>query len=404
MGKIENLGKINYIPVLNGGLLNGALRDECMIGGKRATFYTNDAIFKYNKYLINPYHHEDTYIKIPEGLLCEDNIVLADSGGLQAINLGEVKHTPEEVYQWQQKNTNIGFSMDEIPFKNATGRFTGWVFDKANFLDYAKKSKENVEIVKKYKDFKKYPEFRFYGIIQGRKYSEYKQWYDIIKDDFIDGYCCKTPNNNPLNLAETVVFAINNIDKPIHFLGVGNTSKSIIIYYANKHLKQNITFDSSSYDIGTQYRSYLIPFMMNRKVRFVSEKFVDNEDTINQESILPLKDMSEFCDCVVCKAVGTELPNMVKNNDPRLGSLISLHNLHMNIKWFKYIENIIDNKEKLNEFVKFNFESSVAEKILDGFTLIDMAVDKGHKYALNHFKDKIKINADVSAQKSIFGF
>ena len=72
MGKFEDLGKINYIPVLNGGLLNGALRDECMIGGKRATFYTNDAIFKYNKYLINPYHHEDTYIKIPEGLLCEE--------------------------------------------------------------------------------------------------------------------------------------------------------------------------------------------------------------------------------------------------------------------------------------------------------------------------------------------
>ena len=61
------LDPVNYIPVLNGSILNCALRDDLFINDKRATFYTKDGIFKYSKYLINPFHHAKIFEKIQEG-------------------------------------------------------------------------------------------------------------------------------------------------------------------------------------------------------------------------------------------------------------------------------------------------------------------------------------------------
>ena len=53
------LDKISYVPVMNGSALNTALRSDLMIDGKRATFYTKDAIFKHRTVLINPYHFDE---------------------------------------------------------------------------------------------------------------------------------------------------------------------------------------------------------------------------------------------------------------------------------------------------------------------------------------------------------
>ena len=108
-----------------------------------------------------------------------------------------------------------------------------------------------------------FQKFKFYGIIQGRNIEEYKQWFNIIKEAKSDGYCVKTPNNNPISLVETCCFVYDNIDTPIHFLGVGNISKSILLIYFSNFFKNKISFDSSSYDLGTRYRTYLVPMSVN---------------------------------------------------------------------------------------------------------------------------------------------
>ena len=161
---MERIRGINYIPVLNGSILNCALRDDLMINGKRLTFYTKDGIFRYKKSLINPFHHQKIFEQIKnKGLIDDDELILADSGGLQEITLNEIRYSPEEVFQWQQKFSNIGFSVDALPFitpkdgTNRPGSFGGWKFDKTNFLEYAKKSKENIDVTKKYRDREKYP-------------------------------------------------------------------------------------------------------------------------------------------------------------------------------------------------------------------------------------------------------
>jgi len=403
---------VNYVPVLNGSILNCALRDDLFIDEKRPTFYTKDGIIKYNHFLINPFHHDKIFKNIlDKNMIIDDGIIFADSGGLQEITLNEKRYTPEEVFKWQQSNSHIGFSVDSLPFitpkdgTNKPGSFGGWLFDSKGFENHAKISKENIEVTKKHRDKEKYSNFHFYGIIQGRNYNEYLRWYEILRDDaYLDGYCVKAPNINPITLAETCIFVMNNLTKPVHFLGIGNISRSIVIYYASKYIKQPITFDSSSYDIGTQYRSYLLPFMMNRKLRFVSEHNLgEDSEVVNVNDIVHLDDATKICDCVACRTIGNKLGDMIKNNDPILGGLISIHNLLLHQKWINYIKLIIDKPNKLKEFVKYNFEPSLSEKILNAFDMIDKAAERGPEYALSLYKEHMVTNKEAGKQQTIFG-
>lgn len=362
-------------------------------------------------YRINDYVY-DLSVKDIERFLCSC-VLVHNSGGLQATTLGQVKHSPEEVFKWQQANSNIGFSVDDLPFITPgdgtvkPGSMSGWEFDKANFTKHAEKSKENIEVTKKHRDKEKYPKFKFYGIIQGRNYREFLQWYEIIRDDvYLDGYCCKASDMNPMTIAETCIFVMQNINKPVHFLGIGNLSRSIVIYYASRYLNQFITFDSSSYDIGTQYRSYLLPFMMNRKLRFVSNHHLQehSKEITGTQDIVHLQDATAICGCEACRMIGDDLGEMIETNNNKLGSLISIHNFIHNIRWVNYVKAIIDSKYKLEEFVRFNFENHLAEKILKAFEMIDLAAEKGYEFALHKFKDDIQKKQIIGKQKNIFNF
>jgi tRNA-guanine family transglycosylase len=407
------LKHINYIPVLNGGILNAGTRDknDGFINDKRITFYTEDSIFKYPYFLINPYHHDKVYEKIKErGDILKDKILLADSGGLQAITLGNKKFTPIEVFKWQQENSNIGFSVDELPFippkdvEIKPSGFSGWSFDKKNFLTYAEKSADNIQMTKPYRNKKKYPDFAFYGIIQGTGYEDFLEWYNVIRDDdYLDGYCVKASNVSPISLAQTSMFVMEHITKPVHYLGVGNISRSIIIYYASKYIKQPITFDSSSYDLGTQYRTYLLPTMINKSIRLVKPENKNNDDLCSPERVVDVDDLSKLCDCVVCRTIGDKVKEMVETNDFRLGTLLSVHNMILNIRMLNYIELIINNKEKLHEFVLFNFESALANKILLSFEMIDLCAEKGYAYVKERYKDEFVSNKN-NKQSNIFEF
>lgn len=406
---------ISYVPVLNGSVLNCALRDDLFLDGLRSTFYTKDGIYKYPIYLINPFHHADIFERIKKkGLLLDDSIILSDSGGLQEVTLNDKRYSPEEVFKWQQKHSHIGFSVDSLPFdtgkKDETSRpgaFGGWRFKAEAFEDHAKLSKENIDVTKKYRDKVKYPNFSFYGIIQGVNYRRYVQWYEILRDEYLDGYCVKAPDVNPITLAETCMFVMTNINKPVHFLGIGNISRSIVLYYASKYIKQPITFDSSSYDIGTQYRSYLLPFLMNKKVRFVSEHNLGEDKTIsNEKDIIYFDDASKLCDCIVCRGIGNKLGEMIKTNASILGGLISVHNLILNIKYINYVQGILHSRYKMDEFVRASFAQSLADKIITAFDMIDTTAEKSPEFALHKFRAQIEAkNRDsTTVQKDIFSF
>ena len=239
----EKMDEINYIPVLNGGLLAFASPTKTFPNGKNISFITNTSIFKYRKFLVNPYHNEKGFASLhDDNCLIPNTIIFADSGGLQELILRGSTQTPEEIIKWQEKYCDIGFALDKIPFKqniHNSGNKTGWTFDIMNFDEYANESKHRISRALKVRT--KYKTFKFYAIIQGTNYNEYLRWKKIIEQPGIDGWCCKSPTNDPANLAETASFVLEKLNKPVHFLGVGNLTKSIVLIYLKKYFKHKIS-------------------------------------------------------------------------------------------------------------------------------------------------------------------
>lgn len=371
----DRFDDINYIPVLTGWNQNFVNRNKDEI-----SFITKDALFKYNKWLVNPYHDEKTWVTIVEGnKLIDNSIIFADSGGLQEVTLKGTPKAPEDILLWQQKYANIGFALDKIPYIIDGGT---WIFDEVNFEKYAQKTRENIDRALAVRtEFKK---FKFYAIIQGNDPQSFEVWRKIIDRDGIDGYCCKCSYNSPLLIAKTAYYA-TTLDKPIHFLGMGNLTKTIILLYAKNYIKNKISFDSSSWDTGSQYRNYQFPFSQSHKMQILSK---DNK----------LKDFT-FCNCPYCKKLSEVIVDPEK--DDTVGPLISLHNLNMNVSMFKYLSQIYTDKEELRTFVKAYFKEDTGKKILLAFDYVDDAVNKGLKYATSKYTEDM-FEDKKTIQKSLF--
>ena len=91
------LDKVNFVPVLNGSILNCALREDLNLNGKRMTFYTKDAISSYCKFLINPYHHSDIWQKIKEKGLIPDDATKEEEATLLSLYRKKILNKREMV-------------------------------------------------------------------------------------------------------------------------------------------------------------------------------------------------------------------------------------------------------------------------------------------------------------------
>jgi len=369
-GKIDVFDKIddiNYIPVI-ASLISFAAENK-WIDGKSITFFQKNSIFKYGKHLVNPYHTKKSYeILFNNDEFLENTLSFADSGGLQELLMDNVNISPIDVLKWQEKYCDIGFALDKIPFKKNLGTVkVGWTFDEINFEKCAEITKQRILDAMKVRI--EYKSFKYYAIIQGTNYKLYKKWKEIIDSPGIDGWCCKSPTNSSASLAETAVFAIKNLNKPTHFLGVGQLTKSIILFYAKKYFKYPISFDSSSYDTGAQFRRYNLPFYFNG----MESIKMDKDEKYN------ISNFNEFCSCPACNMMSKIMDKPDK--DKYMGYLISLHNLAQNVYIFNYLKNIYKDSDKMRIFVNNYFKEQTAEKILQCFDYIDDAVKNGVEFA-----------------------
>ncbi len=383
----DKLDDINYIPVI-ASLITFA-KPKNFINGKAITFFQKNSIFKYNKHLVNPFHTQKLYEELfDSGSLLPNALVFADSGGLQELLLKRLIKSPEEILKWQEKYCDIGFALDKIPFKTDTGFNVGWTFDAVDFKKHAETTRER--ILRALKVRTKWKSFKYYAIIQGTKYEEYKTWKDIINQPGVDGWCCKSPTNSPANLAETIIFVLENLDKPVHFLGIGQLTKSIILYYAKRYYKHPFSFDSSSYDTGAQFRRYNLPFYFN------GMKSVKKDSNGKYD----IKNFGKFCFCPACQVMSEIINN--PEAERYLGYLVSLHNVAQNISVFEYLNNIYKDGDKLREFVKCYFKENTAHKLLEVFDYIDDANKHGHKEAKKKWKHLFTTHTKTTKQGILF--
>lgn len=373
----ERMDEINFVPVLT-GWNHKYIKSQDEFESKM-TFIRNDTEFQYNKWLVNPYHDYKSWIQIIEDkkdkINFNDSIVFADSGGRQEMSIGGTESDPVKVMDWQQKYSNIGFCVDKIPIKNKE-------LDLKNFESYAYKTKDN--ILKALQIRTKYKNFKFYAIIQGETLETYRKWKEIVDVEGVDGWCVKAVSNNLYRIVKTIHFA-STLDKPIHFLGMGNLSKTILIFYAKNYFNQKISFDSSSWDVGSQYRSYILPFGLNSKISLKGNDFL-------------IKDFS-FCNCVYCKKL-TEIRNNTEM-ESAIGPLISLHNLQVYVNVFDFLSKVYKNKEFMRQFARDTFSKQTAEKIILCFDYLDDLYEKGENYVNVKYEEDMFVRTGAN-QKSLF--
>ena len=363
-------------------------------------FWTNDSIYKYPYFLINAHHHAKRCKASDVDKFLPESVIFGDSGGLQAVTLGVGKPYIKVLTKWQEEHCHIGFGFDELPFKTDKRKLTGWEFDAVNFDKYAERSLENLEIALATRTN---TNFKLYGIIQGRNFDEYKRWYDIIKKADVDGYCVKSPSNNPVNVAETALFAYYNLDKPVHFLGMANYSKTSIIYYFSKYYKHKITFDSSSYQQGCQFRTYIHPTSPSLKIRYVKDgtEVADYEDIIIFDKVHDLS----FCGCAACSFLTKdEVKKMHEDNDPMFGNVLMLHNGISMFKMFTFMEQICHNKAAMTNTMRCLFKEATATRVASAYEIIDEGITKGYEYVSAKYQALLSENVEVAKQTSVFDF
>ena len=241
----------------------------------------------HDNFLINAFHHKNVFDRKELGIR-DDVIIFGDSGGLQQLTTIQGKNmklNPREIQDWQEQSCNIGFCLDKIPYSGSTIQVKGSLSDQLT-MKCAEETKRNIDMALKYKDSK---DFKLYGIIQGKDYKSYKKWYDIIKDDNLSGYAVKGVNS-PMSMAVPLLFAYENLDRPIHMLGVGGLTKLAIPIYFSNFFKYPITCDTTITLTGIKYRLYYLPAILNENITYQS-----NREKVKLEGFP--------CDCPACKSI-----------------------------------------------------------------------------------------------------
>jgi tRNA-guanine family transglycosylase len=213
----------------------------------------------YNAYYLykrfrNYYHDFLKIIQFPTNYL-----FILDSGGYELFSRQEKNDkehqrivkalTPERVLAMAEAIANICMILDQPPYEDVYLNCSDAYFQKA--LDFTDKS---TEIMLKNR---KSSTLKLYGVLQGKELYQLMLWWAVMKKYQVgvngykvDGWAvAPKPMGNIEKVMMYILFIlIEEINVPIHFLGVGNNDALALIIYFSKYYPHLVTADSSSYN------------------------------------------------------------------------------------------------------------------------------------------------------------
>jgi len=281
-------------------------------------WWESKSFFRYPALLVSAHYvskgiKNDTFRKnnnIPD----DDFLVMGDSGGYQALSLGISNHNIDKksLLWWQEKNCNIGMSLDEPLAKGDIS------------LDIQRKFKHDMNNVKEAIEYRRkelYPKMKFYGATHGWNEKSLKKYHNELPKDKLDGYgigeCTIGLNDSEENILSRIALEcqLNDDKKPMHILGT--SSPIIITFLSMLEEKEGIefTYDSTSYMRGSRHHSYVIDCLDSKSMTI-------NKNTTEKQ--LP-------CGCPVCSKVSID---DMKGSDGQSALLIDLHNLWKEIQFY----------------------------------------------------------------------
>ena len=284
--------------------------------------------------------------------------------------------------------------------------------------------KESVENFKLFEKERKNFDAYLLNVLHGHNKETMELWYRGVKDFQFDGWAIGNPSLNNIIHAMGLMFLWDKGEydkdscKWIHLFGKGGTGAiPIMVYFAHKIKNPNIrvTFDSSSYNVGSIYRKMYMPLDVTRHI-FWGEKFKRCNSTITE---LP-------CKCPVCSNI-TDL-SILNGGTLHAGTLISLHNMHQYIYLTHIFNSLVSTRKpfggKSDIFQNGLFSDSRCEEeteeidlftqyakdickdnTLDALNFIDYCIEYGFDIAMKKFEKILDAsNEHKSNQVSIFNF
>jgi len=278
-------------------------------------------------------------------------------------------------------NLDVPSTLDKIP----------------TYEDFMKALNQSVENFEFFEKNRKNTKAKMLNVLHGETYELMNIWYEKVKDFNFDGFAIgMKPAWDPMIQARGFLFLKEKgeFDKEsfkwLHFFGTsGKHVVPTLIYAATKLDNIEVSYDSSSYNMGSIYRRYQLPFNIGPMLYF-GDSF--------KEANPGLKELP--CDCPVCKSIGSI--DELNTKEIFAGTLISLHNMYQYINYNDTLNSLVDNKEKFLEYLK---ALNISEKTLKSIEFIDFGLEHGLKSAIEKYHEwLIPQDLDKTKQVNIFHF
>jgi queuine/archaeosine tRNA-ribosyltransferase len=171
---------------------------------------------------------------------------------------------------------------------------------KPSYKAFSKALDESVENFKMFQKERKNKDMKLLNVLHGETLPLLDKWYNAVKDFNFDGWAVgMKPPFDPMIQALGFMYLYEKGEfekescKWVHFFGTsGKHVVPTLVYAASKLNKIQCSFDSSSYNIGSIFRTYMLPFDLGPHLSF-GDKFKVKNPNIKK---LP-------CQCPVCRTI-----------------------------------------------------------------------------------------------------
>ncbi len=381
--------KTIYIPALLTGIENPIKR--CLIPGNKfglwngydPAWFTDLSVFQH-PYVLVSYYYSGKIPNYRERLRIRPEVELwADSGGYSVFTQG-AKINPIEVLRWQEKNSNVAFTLDVPPASSENvgrvypGKVQYHVLDE--FEKCAEQTRKNTLFFQENRNSDK---LKIYNIVQGYNKQSLELWWDYVTNGIkLDGFGTGTkPTSNTLMQALCLMFLYSKgVRENVHLLGVSGITVIPLLVWVSQYIKK-VTFDSTSYGYGSRTRAYMYPDKIREYTHF-GKKY--------KTKIKPLTKLN--CPCPICTTVKT-VDYFLENDVTWPGLLLSLHNLWVTKKYVEDLERaILISKEEFFKLSKQHVGNHY-ESLLLSINFVEECISKGfdvtyNKYFVNHEAEK----------------
>jgi tRNA-guanine family transglycosylase len=293
--------------------------------------FTDQSMFKHNYILTNAYYNvERQNTNIREVFTIPDDVkIWGDSGGFQIGSFGKkgktIKISVSSILVWLEANADVGMNVDIPPW----------------FVNFNSSIKQSIENFNLFEDYRQNYRMKLYNILHGTNLQEINTWYNAVKNFNFNGWAIgiKPSNNIFLQLLGYLVLHENdalNLKDSCHFFGMSSIQNMISLSMLANNFDTDVTFDSSSFNMGSRMRAYYLPMSVRNFVMF-------GRDNNRKMSNLP-------CNCPVCR--NTTIQEMYSQDLWYTPILLSLHNLYQFVEVNKMINIVSKDYEVFEEFAK----------------------------------------------------